>query len=241
MPETPKDAVPAAPRAPQNPVNQRDRALGLGLIAASFVVALGISARAKEASMPVVATEPAPPTSAGIVGFPAAVKPLALVDVARGLTERQQLVGVAVFGAKADGTVNLENIGGARFVYRSPDGEGPQPNREYGELALKKYCGFQVVNLTKAGLGAAPDVSNADCKRAIEVLPPPHCTIEQLWEIGKQQGADVQNTATIDYYRSTSGPAWWFESGGTMFAVGPDCTTILTEPERNPVIGKRVP
>ncbi len=237
VPEKPQ----SVPNAPKSPLATRDRAIGLGLIAVSFVVALGISARAKEASMPVVATEPAPPSTAGIVGFPAAVKPLALLAAASELTPREQLVGVALAGAKPDGTLDLQSTGQARFAFRSAEGKGPQPNREYGELALKKYCGFQVVTLTNAGLGATPDVSNADCKRAIEVLPPPACSLEQLWEIGKQQGADPQSTATIDYYRASSGPAWWFESGSTAFAVGPDCSKVLSDEERVPVIGKRVP
>lgn len=242
MSDTPvSDKSVGAPKAPKNPLDSRDRAVGLGVIAVSFVVALGISARAKEASMPVLASEPAPPSSTGIVGFPAAVKPLALADAARALTSREQLVGIAIAGVKADGTVDLQAAAAARFAFRSPEGKGPQPNREYGELALKKYCGFQVVHLNGQGLGAAPDVSNADCKRAIEALPPPTCTLEQLWELGKQQGADPQVPASIDYYRASSGPAWWFESGSTVFAVDADCNRVLSDAERVAVVGKRVP
>jgi hypothetical protein len=242
MPDSP---IPDQPRpatdVPHNPPNPRDRAIGLGLIAVSFVVALGISARSKEASSPRLATEPAPPSSAGIVGFPLAVKPLSLLSAARELTPREQLVGLAISGLKADGTVDLQSTGMARFVFRSPEGVGPEPSREYGELALKKYCGFQVVALGNSGLGALPDVSNADCKRAIEQLPPPACSAEQLWELGKQQGADPTTTATVEYYRASSGPAWWFESGTTSFAVGGDCSKVLSEQERAGVISKRVP
>lgn len=242
MPETANpDASRPAPVAVPNPLDRRDRAVGLGLIAVSFFVALGISVWSKEASLPVVATEPAQPSSVGIEGFPTAVKPLALVAAANALTPREQLVGIAIVGAKADGTLDVQSGGNARYVFRSPEGKGPEPEREYGELALKKYCGFQVINLTSAGLGAAPDVSNADCKRAIEALPQPGCSVEQLWEIGKQQGADIQVGATIEYYRASSGPAWGFTSGSTNFSVAPDCSTLLSEEDRTPVLPSRVP
>jgi hypothetical protein len=242
MPETQShDDTPKAAAAPENPPNPRDRAVGLGLIAVSFVVALAISARSKEASMPVLATEPLAPSVAGIAGFPSSIKPLSLIAAAAELTPREQLVGVAISGAKPDGTIDVQATAHARFVFRSPEGQGPEPAREYGELSLKKYCGFQLVHLNNAGLGAAADVSNADCKRAIEVLPQPSCSVEQLWELGKQKGADPHVTATIEYYRAASGPAWWFESGAVSFAVGADCTKVLSDEERAGIIAKRVP
>lgn len=242
MPETAStDANRPAPGAAPYPLDRRDRAVGLGLIAVSFLVALGISVRAKEASLPVLATQPAPPSTAGIEGFPATVKPLLLVDAANALTPRDQLAGIAIVGAKPDGTVDVHSGGNARYVFRSPEGTGPEPEREYGELAFKKYCGFQVVSLTTAGLGAAPDVSNADCKRAIEALPQPGCSVEQLWELGKQRGADPERSATIEYYRASSGPAWAFTSGSANFSVAPDCRTVLSDEDRTPVLPSRVP
>lgn len=241
MSDTPAPNDPHVTNKVKSPVDARDRAVGLGLIAVSFVVALGISARAKEASMPVVASDPAPPSTAGIVGFPSAVKPLPILDNARKLTSREQLVGMAIVGAKPDGTIDLQASGQVRYAFRSAEGKGPQPRREYGELALRKYCGFQIVTLTGEGLGAQADVSNADCKRAIEALPPPTCSVEQLWELAKQQGVDPQGTAAIDYYRATSGPAWYFESAATSFTVAPDCKTLLSDQERVAVIAKRVP
>lgn len=226
---------------PVPPAPNGDRVLGLGLIAASFVVALGLSWKAKEAVMPKLASPPAPPTSDGIDGFPSAVKPLGLLERAQTLTERDQLVGVSLSGVKVDGSVDVSLGGRGRFVFRSLEGQGAEPPREYGELAARKYCGFQVIALDQSGLGALPDVSDADCKRAIEPLPPPACTPEVVWATAKQQGADPTQTATIEYYRSNVGPAWFFQSGSVTLWLGADCAKTLTPEEGRGASGKRVP
>lgn len=218
---------------------KRDRLLGLGLIAVAFITALGISLRSKQASLPLVSPPPEPPRTDGIEGFPEAVKPLSLEPLARRLTARDQLVGASFSKVTPEGTLNAQN-GGARFVYRSLEGQGPEPARPYGTLAARKYCGFQVVRLTSAGLGAEADVADADCRRAIEPLPAPNCSLEQLWELARQRGAGSES-ADIDYYRSRSGPAWYFESGSTRFAVGADCRTLLPEQEAASVGSRRVP
>ena len=137
---------------------KRDRLLGLGLIAVAFIIALGISLRSKQASLPLVSPPPEPPRTDGIGGFPEAVKALSLEPLARRLTARDQLVGVSFSKVTPEGTLNAQN-GGARFVYRSLEGQGPEPARPYGTLAARKYCGFQVVRLTSAGLGAEADVA----------------------------------------------------------------------------------
>src|SRR5690606_40235520 len=102
----------------------------------------------------------------------------------------------------------------ARFVYRSLEGHGPEPARPYGALAARKYCGFQVIRFSEAGLGAEPDVADVDCRRAIEPLPAPTCTVQQLWELGKTRGAD-EEPADIQYYRARSGPAWYLDRKST--------------------------
>lgn len=225
----------------EQPPPDKDRVLGLGLIAASFVVALGLSWRAKESAMPRLAVPPAPPSSDGIVGFPKAVDPLPLLDRAKQLTERDQLVGVSLSGVKDDGTIDVSLGGTGRFVYRSLEGQGAEPPREYGELAARKYCGFQIVALSQSGLGALPDVSDADCKRAIEPLPPPTCGAQAVWATAKQRGADVTQTATIEYYRANAGPAWFFQSGTVTLWLGADCTKLLSSEEGRGLIAKRVP
>jgi hypothetical protein len=233
-------AADVPPQAPP-PAPNNDRVLGLGLVAASFVVALGLSWRAKESVMPKVASTPAPPTSEGLAGFPKAVAPVGLLDRARQLTERDQLVGVALSGVAADGTIDVSLGGGARYVFRSLEGQGAEPPREYGELAARKYCGFQVIALNQAGLGALPDVSDADCKRAIEPLPAPACGLDSVWASAKQQGADTSQPATIEYYRSAAGPAWFFQSGAVTLWLGADCSKRLTAEEGRGAAGKRVP
>ena len=218
---------------------KRDRLLGLGLISVTFIVALGISLRSKQASLPRVAAPPEPPSAEGIAGFPSAVTPLALEPQARRLTPRDQLLGVVLSGVKPDGTIDVRD-GEARFVYRSLPGEGPEPERPYGRLAARKYCGFQVIKLSQAGLGAEPDVAEADCRQAIEPLPTPSCSVQQLWELGKQRGAG-EEPATIEYYRARSGPAWRFSSGETQFALAADCTTVLEPGDAVGVLARRVP
>lgn len=218
-----------------------DRTLGLGLLAVSFAVALGLSWNAREASMPRVAKTPAAPSTDGLPGFPTAVPPAAIVETARRLTERDQFVGMAMTGVKADGTLDVNQGGSARFVFRSLEGQGPEPEREYGTLPARRYCGFQVITLDARGLAAQPDVSDADCRRAIEPLPPPTCTVEAVWNAGKQKGADPASTASIEYYRASSGPAWFFQSGAVHLWLGSDCVKELTPDEARSASGKRVP
>lgn len=237
MSESPASLV----KSPIDAAASRDRMLGLGLIFASFVVALGVSWLAKEAAMPRLALPPAPPSTTGIDGFPSAVAPLAVFETAKALTVRDKFVGMALSSVKADGTIDVTNGGSARFVFRSEEGEGPEPEREYGTLAARRYCGFQVVALDQSGLGAKSDVSDADCKRAIEPLPPPACKPAALWDLGKQKGADATQTATIEYYRAGSGPAWFFQSGETTLWLAGDCATELAPAQSQGVAGKRVP
>lgn len=218
---------------------KRDRFFGLGLITFSFIVAFGISLRSKQASMPLLAAPPAPPTTAGIDGFPSAVRPLALEALARRLTPRDQLVGIAISGVRPDGSMDA-TTGEARFVYRSLEGQGPEPARPYGALAARKYCGFQVIKLSEAGLGAEPDVADVDCRSAVEPLPAPECTAEQLWELGRARGAG-EEPADVHYYRARSGPAWYFNSGAVEFSVAADCRTTLSPADAAGVLSRRVP
>src|SRR5690606_32182711 len=67
---------------------RRDKIRGLGIVAAAFVLSLLLSLWAKQASRPPPVTEPAPPTTVGLEGFPNAIDPLAVLPSARSLTNR---------------------------------------------------------------------------------------------------------------------------------------------------------
>jgi hypothetical protein len=240
MSETPASPA-ASPTEPERARAVRDRAVGLGVIAVSFIVAMALSYSAKQRSLPRLAPPPGPASAEGIVGFPTAVAPLEALALAKKHTVRDQFVGLALTGVTSEGTIDVSNGGRARYVFRSLPGEGPEPEREYGTLALRKYCGFQVIVLNEAGMGAEPDVSNADCRRAIDPLPEPSCSLAQVWEVAKRKGADPSQAATIEYYRAGAGPAWWFESGAVSVALGADCNTELGAEEARGISLQRVP
>lgn len=240
MSETPATSA-ASPTEPKRAHAARDRAVGLGVIAVSFIVAMALSYSAKQRSLPRVATPPAPASAEGIGSFPNAVAPLETLELAKRHTARDRFVGMALSGVTSDGTVNVSKGGGARYVFRSLAGEGPEPEREYGTLAPRKYCGFQVIVLNEAGISAEPDVSNADCRRAIDPLPEPSCSLAQVWDVAKRKGADPSQTATIEYYRAGAGPAWWFESGAVSVALGADCQTELSADDARGISVQRVP
>jgi hypothetical protein len=62
-----------------------------------------------------------------------------------------------------------------------------------------------------------------------------------VWNAGKKKGADPLSAANIEYYRSSSGPAWFFQNGGISLWLGADCVREMTPEEARSVSGKRVP
>src|SRR5690606_5266238 len=106
--------IPASPAAsPTESERARDRAVGLGVIAVSFIVAMALSYSAKQRSLPRLALPPAPASADGIAGFPNTVAPLEALTVSKKHTVRDQFVGMAFSGVTSDGTVNVSNGGGA--------------------------------------------------------------------------------------------------------------------------------
>ncbi|HET9931519.1 MAG TPA: hypothetical protein VFQ35_12550, partial [Polyangiaceae bacterium] len=115
------------------PTRQRDRLHGLAVVGIAFLMSLGISFWAKRVSEPEQGAPPAPPTTAGIVGWPNAVDPIKTLSVARSLTRRVLFRGMVIEGARSDGTVAASQASSRiRYVFQSPAGHGPQPPRVPG-------------------------------------------------------------------------------------------------------------
>jgi len=164
---------------------------------------------------------PAPPTTAGIVGFPANVDVVGSIELASKSTERPLLRGIVASGVRPDGTVDLSRPGGRiRYVFGSARGEGPLPPRPPGTLPARSYCGKQSVHLRDVGLVADPDQPSFPCPGVRgDALPAPRCGPREVWEAAKKKGAPAELLATIEYFRSNAGPAWRFEIPGTAHTV----------------------
>jgi hypothetical protein len=219
----------------EDPARHRDKVIGTIIVAAAFIVSLGISLWAKHASRPEVSEPPGPPTREGIAGYPSKVDPVASLAGARALTKRAMLRGFVAEGVKSDGTVDLsEGPGRVRYAFQSPPGQGPQPPREPGTLPKQHYCGKQTVHLRKEGLVADPDRADAGCPpRHIEPLPDPECSIGKVWQHALARGAPGNRFARVEYYRSNAGPAWKFDISGTkhQFELYGDCQRELVGDE----------
>jgi hypothetical protein len=220
-----------SPPAPRGP----DKLHGLLVVGGAFVISLGISLWAKRTSEPEQGLPPAPPTTAGIVGFPSAVDPLATLAAARDLTRRNLLRGIVIEGVGPSGTVDLKSPGaGARYSFQSLAGQGPQPARVPGQVPRRNLCGRQRVELRAKGLYAEPDQLDAPCLPSqSEPLPEPRCKLSDLWERARAKGASSQHAARIEYYRSAAGPAWRFElpDGSVRFSIYGDCRRELSHGE----------
>lgn len=217
---------PAAP-----PVVERDRVAGFSIIFVAFSAALIISWKAAEAVKPNVAAPPAPPTSAGLAGYPGQVDPLASLGLAKALTERSQLRRIVATGVRADGTVDLSEPKAAiRYEFDSAQGEGPEPPRAAGTVRAGHYCGRQTVHIKKEGIYADPDQPRAPCRiNAGEPLPEPRCSLQQLWATARERRAPSDGHAMIEYFRAHEGPAWRFSmpEAQVHFTVYGDCEREL--------------
>lgn len=212
------------------PSRRCDRNWGFGVLLVAFLGALLISWRSVRAvRQPSV---PAPPSSEGIVGFPATVDPLASLVRARKLTRRRQLRSWMAIGVRSDGTLDLtRRTSGARFEFDSMPGSGPAPDPAPDSPAAGPYCGRQTIQLTKKGLYADPDRPRAVClAHRAPSLPAPRCTLKTIWGQGLKHGARATDRAVIEYYRAKSSPAWKFTIPGTSvrFVLAPDCRSELT-------------
>lgn len=236
----PESAVPTAAAAPQPPAQlsaaerarRRDKVLGLGIVVLAFGVSMLISVWAKHRSLPPESEPPAPPSTAGIPGFPDKVNPTALVSQARALTARPLFRGFVAEGVNVHGLVDVSEKGGrVRYSFQSEPGRGAQPRREPGTLPTRMWCGRQSIVLKQDGLGAEPDVAAFPCtsKPPKQTLPEPTCDLAALWQLAKKKGAPTQRKARIEYYEAQKGPAYRFSIPGTKhrFVVGADCKREL--------------
>lgn len=213
--------VPAAPAQPEPTpaelavvtARRRDKRVGMGIVAASFLVGLGISFWAKLASRPETSEPPGPPTKEGVVGYPEHVDVVATLHAARTLTKRTLLRGIVIEGVKSDGTIDVsEGPARARYAFQSAPGDGPQPLTEAGTAHRQPFCGRQDVNVRREGIVADPDRSNTPCigVRATDGLPDPQCTLATIWHQAVARGVPSDRLARIEYFRAHAGPAWRF-------------------------------
>jgi hypothetical protein len=224
----------------KDPRRNRDRLLGLVIVAVAFMLCLALSIWAKEKSRPETSEPPGPPTIVGIVGYPNGVDGVATLAAARKLTRRPALRGIVFDGVQSDGTIDVtEGPGRARYTFQSEAGQGAQPEREPGTLPKRITCGRQDVVLRKEGLAAEPDQSDYPCSAgAIEALPEPECATRTLWKLARRRKVPADRAAHIEYFRSKAGPAWSFEILGTShrFTMYGDCKRELSGPEASGAI-----
>jgi hypothetical protein len=86
--------------------------------------------------------------------------------------------------------------------------------------------------VSKEGVGAEPDLVGLPCTPSPEPLPAPRCGPKQVWESALKHGAQADQLATIEYFRSITGPAWRFTVNGQKPLVFyGDCDRELTGTE----------
>lgn len=192
---------------------RRDRVLGLSILGISFAGSMALSLWAKDETTPRAAPPPAPPTTMGVPGFPARVRPHELIERARSLSVRSLLQGFDAEGVRADGTMDF-NVKGTslRFAFQSPRGHGPQPARAGGTLPERTYCGLQSVIVGAHGIAAKKDDMKVACgHREPRALPPPdRCTVTDVWAIARSRHIDDVGSARIEYFWAEAGPAYRF-------------------------------
>lgn len=209
---------------------KQQRNWGFAWLSFAFAGALSISWWSVQAVSPKRAQVAAPPTTAGLDGFPTSVNPHRLLARVRSMTQRQELRGWMATGVRPNGTVDLtQRSSAARYRFDSLPGAGRQP--EAGARPGAEFCGRQTLHLTGKGLFAGPDLSRGGCRaNAGPGLPSSKCSLEGLWKLAIAQGATASERAVVEYYWTTEGPAWKFTIPGTAvrFVVAGDCHTKLT-------------
>ena len=210
---------------------QRDKWLGMAIVGATFLLGLAISLWAKHASRPETSAPPGPPTTEGIVGWPAHVDVVATLAGARKVTRRNILRGFTAEGVSSDGKIDLsEGPGRVRYAFQSAPGQGPQPESEIGPLPQRPLCGRQDVQLRREGLVADPDQPSFPCPpKPPDPLPDPQCSLATIWQRALERGIRGDRLARIEYYRARGGPAWRFEQAetGQNFVLYGDCRREL--------------
>ncbi len=199
---------------------------GFLLLACSFALAVMISYQSKIASRPRLALPPAPATTAGLKGFPADVDVVESLLRARKLTPRRHLIGISV--SATGGKVDTAQGDVIRYQFRSDAGEGPQPERPFGTLARRPYCGRQTVLINELGIAAEPDEARLACKPLAPALAVPACSFAEV--LNKAGAAAGHGRVRAEYFAAAGGPAWRVHLTGAPEAVvvAADCGTLLT-------------
>ena len=210
---------------------KRDRLLGLTIIVFSFAGCMGLSVWGMRVSTPKPAPAPSPVSQEGIPGYPNAVRPFAVVERARGLTVRQKFQGFEAEGVRRDGTVDVTaGESSIRLAFQSPQGRGPQPEREPGTLPDRRYCGTQSVIVDSRGISALEDRAKVPCggRDIVDLATPKACTIEDLWAVADKKKMGKRGTARVEYFNAHGGPAFRFVKDKRSFVISArDCKKEL--------------
>jgi len=232
-----------ATQPPLSHHRKRDRIYGLSTIVLAFAGCMALSVWGMRFSTPRPAPLPPPASQEDISGFPSEVRPFELLERARGLTVRQKFRGFEAKGVHREGHLDLSSpTSSLRFVFQSPQGRGPQPQREPGTLPERRYCGTQSVVVDHAGIIAWADHAKTPCGgKEIEDLPPPvGCTIEKLWAIADSKKMKKKGTADVEYFEAQGGAAFRFEKDRRSFVVSArDCKTELKGRDQRGILPRR--
>ena len=212
---------------------RKDKRLGLIIIGVTFVGCILLSLWGKEASEPMEAPPPRPPTTSGIEGWPKSVDVTASLATAREMTPRVQLRGFVAEKVNSNGTVDFKKNGASvRYSFQSGPGEGPQPKREPTTVGHRSYCGRQNVYIRRHGMVAEPDMAAFPCGSELkEALPDPECTLKEVWDFMiKKKRAPSDKPARIEYYMAKKEPAYRFTLPGTKHrqSLSADCRRVLS-------------
>jgi hypothetical protein len=216
----------------ESPDRLRDRKAGLAIVGTAFLAALCVSWWARGVATPNNVEPPPPATSDGVVGFPAHVDVIRVLETAHEHTKRTELRAIVASGVASDGTVDVSNPGRRiRYVFTSARGEGPQAPHPAGTLPRRDFCGRQVVHVKTEGIVSDPDLPTATCLATHnEPLPAPHCGPKEVWKAAIHRGVAADKLANIEYFRADAGPAWRFSlpDGSKTFVLYGDCERELT-------------
>lgn len=219
----------------ESPTRQRDRRRGVIIVGCAFVAAVSVSWWARTVSAPEPDPQTAPETSGGVVGFPKSVDVMLSLEGAHSLAKRDDLLGIGVWGASPDGSVDVSVPGDrVRYVFGSGRGEGALPPHPPGQLPRHDTCGRRTVHVKEVGMFADPDMPTYPCGGPpLEPLPYPRCGPKEVWQAAIKKGVPTNKKAHIEYFRSAAGPAWRFELDGApmRFVLYGDCERELTGSE----------
>lgn len=210
---------------------KRDRILGLAIIVLAFGGCMGLSVWGMRVSTPRPAPAPLPASQADLPGFPQAVRPLDVLQRARHLTVREKFRGFEARGLKRDGTLDFtRNDTSLKFVFQSPQGRGPQPERVPGTLPNRRYCGTQTIVVDRKGISALPDRANVSCggKEIEDLGLPIGCGIDAVLVAAEKKKMKTRGGVKIEYFDAASGPAFRLDSERrTLTLSARDCKKEL--------------